>query len=47
MDAVTLIAVAALLAGILIALTQKVWPVALLCFGLLFSVLADAGLIVG
>ncbi|MCK2215728.1 hypothetical protein MF672_018300 [Actinomadura sp. ATCC 31491] len=46
MDVLTLLAVVALLAGVLVALTQKVWPVALLCLGLLFSVLADAGLIV-
>ncbi|MEV0385544.1 hypothetical protein [Nonomuraea sp. NPDC050643] len=47
MDALTILALIALLAGILIAITQKAWPVALLCFSLYFSVLADAGLIKG
>ncbi|WP_157549877.1 hypothetical protein [Nonomuraea candida] len=46
MDALSFLALAALLVGMVIALTQKVWPVALLCLGLLLSVLAEAGLIV-
>ncbi|MEU5862755.1 MULTISPECIES: hypothetical protein [unclassified Nonomuraea] len=46
MDALTILALLALLAGILVALTQKVWPIALLCGGLFLSVLADAGLII-
>ncbi|MFI9589928.1 hypothetical protein [Nonomuraea sp. NPDC052265] len=46
MDALTILALLALLAGILVALTQKVWPIALLCGGLFLAVLADAGLIV-
>jgi len=46
MDPVTLLALLALAAGILLALTQKVWPAALLCSGLFMAVLADAGLIV-
>ncbi|MEU1719872.1 hypothetical protein AB0C33_06735 [Nonomuraea sp. NPDC048881] len=46
MDALTIVALLALLAGILVALTQRVWPIALLCGGLFMSVLADAGLIV-
>ncbi len=45
-DALSFLALAALLVGMVIALTQKVWPVALLCLGLLLSVLAEAGLIV-
>ncbi|MEV0820611.1 hypothetical protein ACWDA3_04020 [Nonomuraea rubra] len=45
MHALDILAIAALLAGIVVALTQKVWPVALLCLGLLLAVLADAGVI--
>lgn len=45
MDALTFLSVAALLVGTLIALTQRVWPVALLCGGLIMAVLSDAGLI--
>jgi hypothetical protein len=45
MDAITLLALVALTAGILVAATQKVWPVVLLCGGLFMAVLASAGLI--
>ncbi|MEU4514926.1 hypothetical protein AB0G05_35960 [Nonomuraea wenchangensis] len=47
MDPLSILALVALLAGILVALSQKVWPVALLCTGLFLAVLSDAGIIVG
>ncbi|MFC4123020.1 hypothetical protein [Nonomuraea zeae] len=46
MDVILILALIALLAGMVIALTQRVWPVALLCGGIFMAVLADAGLIV-
>ncbi len=46
MSTLTILVVVALLAAVLIALTQRTWPVALLCIGLLMATLADAGLIV-
>jgi hypothetical protein len=45
MHALDILAIVALLAGIVLALSQKVWPVALLCLGLFLAVLADAGVI--
>ena len=45
MNVLHIVALAALALGILVALTQKVWPVALLCGGLFMAVLADAGVI--
>ncbi|MED7924012.1 hypothetical protein SMD20_07210 [Nonomuraea sp. LP-02] len=47
MDPLSIVALVALLAGILVALSQKVWPVALLCTGLFLAVLSDAGIIGG
>ncbi|MGW0804667.1 hypothetical protein [Nonomuraea sp. NPDC002799] len=47
MDVLLILALVALLAGVLIALTQRVWPVALLCVGLIMAALADAGFIIG
>jgi len=47
MDVLTIVVLVVLLAGLVIALTQKVWPVALLCGGIFMAVLADAGVIVG
>ncbi|WP_336207222.1 hypothetical protein [Nonomuraea sp. LPB2021202275-12-8] len=47
MDVLLIVTLVVLLAGVLLALTQKVWPVALLCGGMFMAVLADAGLIVG
>lgn len=45
MNAVHIAALAALTLGTLIALTQKAWPVAVLCGGLFMAVLTDAGAI--
>ncbi|MFB4280836.1 hypothetical protein ACBJ59_36490 [Nonomuraea sp. MTCD27] len=45
MDILTILALVALLAGAVIAATQKVWPITLLCLGLFLAVLADAGVI--
>ncbi|WP_171074303.1 hypothetical protein [Nonomuraea basaltis] len=47
MDIVTILALIALLAGAVLAATQKVWPVSLLCLGLFLAVLAEAGIIAG
>ncbi|MEU8244768.1 hypothetical protein [Nonomuraea sp. NPDC048916] len=47
MTALLAMALIALLAGVIVALSQKAWPVALLCAGLGLAVLADAGLIAG
>ncbi|GAA3590848.1 hypothetical protein GCM10022419_086960 [Nonomuraea rosea] len=47
MDVIRILALVALLAGLVIALTQRVWPVALLCGGVFMAVLADAGVIIG
>ncbi|MER7619076.1 hypothetical protein ACI2LC_34990 [Nonomuraea wenchangensis] len=47
MDPLGILALVALFAGILVALSQKVWPVALLCSGLFLAVLSDAGIIAG
>jgi hypothetical protein len=47
MDILPILSAVALLAGAGIALTQKAWPVALLCAGLALAALADASLIVG
>jgi hypothetical protein len=47
MDILTILALVALLAGAVIAATQKVWPITLLCLGLFLAVLADSGLIPG
>ncbi|MFF0864175.1 hypothetical protein ACFYUV_20620 [Nonomuraea sp. NPDC003560] len=45
MNILIILALVALLAGAIIALTQKAWPIALLCTGIFLAVLADAGLI--
>ncbi|NJP87961.1 hypothetical protein HCN51_00565 [Nonomuraea sp. FMUSA5-5] len=45
MHALDILALVALFAGLVLALTQKVWPVALLCLGLFLAVLADGGVI--
>jgi hypothetical protein len=47
MNVLLILALVALLAGVVVALSQKAWPVALLCAGLILAALADAGLIVG
>ena len=47
MDVLLSLSVIALLAGVGIALTQRAWPVALLCAGLALAALADAQVIVG
>ncbi|MCA2222528.1 hypothetical protein [Nonomuraea aurantiaca] len=46
MDILLILSVVALLAGLGIALTQRAWPVALLCVGLVLAALSDAHLIV-
>ncbi|MGN9842784.1 hypothetical protein ACTMTI_32150 [Nonomuraea sp. H19] len=45
MNILIILALVALLAGAVLAATQKVWPIALLCLGLFLAVLADAGVI--
>lgn len=45
MNILIILALVALLAGAIIALTQKAWPIALLCAGIFLAVLADTGLI--
>jgi hypothetical protein len=44
-NALSFLALAALLAGMVIALSQKVWPVALLCLALALALLAEAGVV--
>jgi len=46
MDALAIVALVVLALGLLIALTQRAWPSAVLCGGLFMAVLSDAGLIV-
>ncbi|UBU17083.1 hypothetical protein [Nonomuraea gerenzanensis] len=46
MDPLSSLALVALLVGMAVALTQRVWPVALLCLGLFMALLAEAGVIV-
>lgn len=45
-DPLSSLALVALLVGMAVALTQRVWPVALLCLGLFMALLAEAGVIV-
>lgn len=47
MDVLLLLALVCLLAGAVVAGTQKAWPITLLCLGLAFAVLAETGLIGG
>ncbi|MEV5502142.1 hypothetical protein AB0M50_42760 [Nonomuraea fuscirosea] len=47
MNVPLVLAVVALFAGVVVALSQKAWPVALLCAALILAALSDAGVIVG
>lgn len=45
MDVLLLLALAAFLAGAVVAGIQKSWPIVLIAVGLFFAFLADSGLI--
>ncbi|MER6942505.1 hypothetical protein ABT294_00655 [Nonomuraea sp. NPDC000554] len=45
MNVLLILALAALLASLILAATQKAWPIALLSAGLFLAVLNDAGII--